>query len=510
MGSEPSFGSGHRGTACRDPVLVHAERTGTLVARDGGLSTGGDSILNVVQAFHRRRGQAEMCHQGSVPAGVEPVVPLLDYQRTDIESDARFSWCCWSRQIGKSFTKSLRRVLRGILRRRNQILLSAGERQSRELMVKVRQHCQALNIASREVNPRQWAVLDVRAMSLELPNGVRVIGLPANPLTARGFTGDVFLDEFAMHRDDREIWAAVFPSVLRGGGELDVASTPKGRDNLFAHLRDNPQFAHSVVTLDEAVSAGLEADPKALRLSMNDDELYRQEFLCEFLDEASAFLTYEQIRRVEDPFLEKDFDMARISKLRGPLFAGMDIARHRDLTVIWLVELTETAIDAGHPHPVLATRGVCELRGEPFRAQSARLHELLSLRQVRRCCIDASGMGMPLAEAAVEAFGSVRVEGVAFTAAVKDELAGRLRVRVEDGAIRIPVDEAIRNDWHSVRRSAAAIGPARYEAARGIGGHADRFWTACLAIRAAGSAALTGPAECYRGPGLRFARDGIW
>ena len=73
---------------------------------------------------------------------------------------------------------------------------------------------------------------------------MRIIGLPANPMTARGFTGDVFLDEFAMHRDDRAIWAAVFPTILRGGGELDVASTPKGRDNLFAELRTNEQFAH--------------------------------------------------------------------------------------------------------------------------------------------------------------------------------------------------------------------------------------------------------------------------
>jgi len=415
-------------------------------------------------------------------------------------------------------------------------------------MLKARQHCKALNIAADFYGDRFFAGTSYQQLSIALPNGVRIIGLPANPQTLRGFTGDVLLDEFAMHRDDREIWAAVFPSVLRGDGELDVASTPKGLDNLFARLRDNPQFAHSVVTLPEAVAAGLRADPGEIRRSIHDEELYRQEFLCEFLDEASAFLTYEQIGRVEDPLLDKTFDLARLGGLQGPLYAGVDIGRHRDLTVIWVVEAVANSGEttehppcppllrggkgAGEtrglastgetpvphmgpvphrgpmPHTVLVTRGVRETMGEPFREQSAAIAALLSLRQVRRCCIDAGGMGLPLAEAAVEAFGSTRVEAVTFTAAVKDELATRSKLRVEEGSIRIPVDEALRNDWHSVRRSVTAVGPARYEAAHGGSGHADRFWAACLAVRAAGEG--PGVIEAVRGPALRFARAGVW
>lgn len=232
-----------------------------------------------------------------VPASVAPIVPLLAYQREDVESAARFRWCCWSRQVGKSFTKSLRRLLRGLARRRTQIFLSAGERQSHELMLKAQQHCRALEIAFRFYGDRFFAGTSFKELTITLPNGVRIVGLPANPQTVRGFTGDVFLDEFAMHRDDREIWAAVFPTALRGAGEIDVASTPKGLDNIFAQLRDNSRFEHSTVTLDDAVAAGLEVDPEEIRRSMNDDELFRQEFGCEFLDGSSAFLSYEQIGR---------------------------------------------------------------------------------------------------------------------------------------------------------------------------------------------------------------------
>jgi len=452
-------------------------------------------VASGIGGIYRPAGSAST----SVPAECRPIIPLLSYQRADIASPARLSWCCWSRQTGKSFTKSLKRLLRGLARRRNQILLSAGERQSAELMLKVRQHCRALNIACSFHGDRFFEGTRFRELTIELTNGVRIIGLPANPMTARGFTGDVLLDEFAMHRDDRAIWASIFPTILRGDGELDVASTPKGRDNLFAELRDNEQFAHSVVTLYDAVAAGLEVDPEEIRRSMSDEELFRQEFLCEFLDESSVLLSHERIMAVEDATLARCRDFGDLARCPGPLYVGVDIGRSRDLTVMWVLE---------GEGQVLMTRAVRESVDEPFRGQYAALRGLLSLRQVARCCIDASGMGMALAEAAVEEFGSTRVEPVTFTALVKDELASRLRLHVEDRTIRIPVDEAIRNDWQSVRRSVTAAGPARYESSRASGSHADRFWAACLAVRAAGESA--GVIEHVRGPALQFSRRGIW
>ncbi|UCD28936.1 MAG: terminase family protein [Planctomycetota bacterium] len=441
----------------------------------------------------------EAASKTTISATIKPIIPLLDYQRADVLSSARFSWCCWSRQIGKSFTKSLRRLLRGIERRRTQIFLSAGERQSRELMLKAQQHCRALDIAAGFRGDRFFADTSFKQLMIELPNGVRIIGLPANPQTARGFTGDVLLDEFAMHREDRDIWASVFPTVLRGEGELDVASTPKGRDNIFAELQNNDTFTRSIVTLQDAIDAGLDVDVDQIRQSMNDDELYRQEFGCEFLDESSAFLTYEQIAGAEDPLLDKEFKLTALGLCRGDLYCGVDIGRHRDLTVMWVVEEVDGR---------LITRGVRESLGEPFRQQHSVLHELLSQRNVRRCCIDAGGMGMPLAEAAVESFGNTRVEAVTFTASVKDEMASRLRMRMEDGTIRIPVDESIRNDFHSIRRSVVSVGPARYEAPRSGLGHGDRFWSACLAVRAARYSG--GVIEAVRGERLRFVRKGIW
>ena len=458
-------------------------------------------------------------------------MPLLDYQREDVESPARFRWNCWARQTGKSFTKSLRRILRGLARRRNQIFLSAGERQSRELMEKARQHCQALQIACEYRDNAFFSGLSVKQLEIALPGGVRIIGLPANPQTARGYTGDVFLDEFAMHVDDRDIWAAMLPTLLRGDGELDIASTPKGRGNMFYELQANPQFSTSTLTLPQAIARGLRADAEEMRRALGDEELYRQEFLCEFLDESTAFLTYEQITACMDPALSVVDCAAPLEGDPRELFAGVDIGRVRDLTVIWVFAAdvnsprirapSASAGSASYGHCIhdrslalsarkaaLTTVAVIELSQAPFREQFDQLSQLLSLRNVRRCCIDAGGLGMQLAEQAVERFGAHRVEPIVFTAALKSQLASALRIAVEARRIRIPLDERIRNDWHSLERTVTEAGHFRLSAPRREGSHADRFWAAALALHAAEEA--TGAVEHMTVGPVQFARTGTW
>lgn len=43
------------------------------------------------------------------------IIPLLPFQQAELESNDRFRWCCWSRQVGKSFVKSLPRAVVDVL-----------------------------------------------------------------------------------------------------------------------------------------------------------------------------------------------------------------------------------------------------------------------------------------------------------------------------------------------------------------------------------------------------------
>ena len=54
-----------------------------------------------------------------------------------------------------------------------------------------------------------------KMLEIACPNGSRSVGLPANPDTARGWSANILLDEFALHKDSRAIWTALFPSITR-------------------------------------------------------------------------------------------------------------------------------------------------------------------------------------------------------------------------------------------------------------------------------------------------------
>ncbi len=426
---------------------------------------------------------------------------LLPYQLRWVEDNAPFKVWLAARQIGKSFSIAMEAIIESIERKSTNLILSASERQSHEVMLKVYMLLEYLNVRSEEIiraerETREEAVL---------PGGSRIISLPASPDTVRGFSGNVFLDEFAFHRDSREIWRAMYPAVTRGY-KVRITSTPNGRQNMFYDIwEQNSGFSKHKVDIHGAVRDGLKVDIEELRRGITDPDSWAQEFECRFLDEATAYVTYDMIAACEDEGATAVIPAE--AGIQDDLFLGVDIGRHKDLTVFWLLEKVGD---------VFWTRMVRVMRNASFRAQQEFLYSLLDgsfleggsagiKSPPRRCCIDSSGLGMQLAEEAVDRFGS-RVEAVTFTAQVKEDLAVTLRRAFEERLLRIPPDRDIRRDIHSVRKAVTPAGNARFDAERSEGSHADRFWALALAVHAASTTA--GPVEYESMAAREIALDG--
>jgi len=132
----------------------------------------------------------------------------------------------------------------------------------------------------------------------------------------------------------------------------------------------------------------------------------------------------------------------------------------------------------------LFTRRIIEMKAETFAAQEAQLYSVLDNRQVRRCCIDSTGLGMQFAERATERYGKYRVEGVRFSGVVKEELAYPVKAAFEDVRVKIPERREITSDLRAIKKETTASGNVRFTADRGVNGHSDRFWALALAIHA--------------------------
>ena len=409
---------------------------------------------------------------------LQPALPLYAYQRRWVNDDARFKIAMFARQCGKTFTSTLELALdcaraEALGQRRRWVILSRGERQAREAMNEgVKLHLAALS-AGFKAYDYDWEP-GVKALEVELPGGSKITALPANPDTARGFSANVLLDEFAFHQDSRAIWKALFPVISKPGLKLRVISTPNGKGNKFYDLMTGKDDGWSRHTTDiyQAVADGLPRDVEELRRGAGDDDLWAQEFELKWLDEASAWLTFELITACEH-------DMAGLPEhyQGGPCFVGVDIASRNDLFVIWVAEQVGD---------VLWTREIIERRRITFAEQDMLLDAVFRRYRVIRCCMDQTGMGEKPVEDARARHGSSRVQGVLFTAAAKLELATRGKEGFEDRTLRIPAGRAdLRADLHKLKKVTGATGVPRFVADSDSNGHADRTWACFLAQQAA-------------------------
>ena len=353
---------------------------------------------------------------------------------------------------------------------------------------------------------------DIKTFTIEFANGTKIHALSSNPKAFRSKGGKVVLDEFGHHDDQEKMWAAARPTIT-WGFPLRILSTDNGKACRFykfveAVKKGKLPWSLHTTTIFKAVYQGL-ADRivgrtltnkeraawiSAERASVGDDNTWLQEYCCIPVDEATAFLTYEMISRCERGDI-----LWKLADTQGDLFVGVDIGRKKDLTVIWVLERCG---------PILVTRQVKILERTPFHIQWDVLFATLSHPRLRRACIDATGLGMQLAEEAQRAFGQYRVEAVTFSGSVKESLAYGLRTAVEDVALLVPEDHDTREDLHSVRKVTTAAGNIRFDvAATDAKGHADRFWAAALAVEAAGTATASLSAETVTSRGRREAAD---
>lgn len=438
------------------------------------------------------------------------MTPLLyPYQQRWLADQSAFKVGMFARQTGKTFTTTLEIVLDCLKaevdeKRVRWVILSRGERQAREAMDEgIKRHLTALQAAFEYLEVDYLGSIQTKALEVTLPHGSRITALPANPDTARGFSANVFLDEFAFHADSRKIWQALFP-VTSAGWKLRVVSTPNGKGNKFYELMtdsapDNPWSRHAV-DIHQAIADGLPRDAEKLRRGLNDADGWSQEYELHWLDEATAWLDYELINAVEDETAGNEQGFAG-----GPTYIGNDIARKNDLWVAWVWERVGD---------VLWTREIVTLKRKSFREQDTVLDSLVARYHPVRICIDQTGMGEKPVEDAQRRYGSMRVEGVMFTADAKQHMANLAKQAFEDRKVRIPLgDPLLRADLHSLRKVVTPLGKIRFDV-EGGDGHADRAWSAFLGIYAA-----TSPIEKFeyysmktnfKGKPMEFSKKGFF
>lgn len=367
----------------------------------------------------------------------------------------------------------------------NVVVLSRGERQAKEFIEEsVAPHVRAIGVAA-EYLQTPLPQSSIWTQEVVFGNGSRIIALPANPATARSYEGDVVLDEFAFHLDARKIYEAIGPSITRGFS-LAIISTPNGQQGAYYEIaneaglvdarRASERWSPHKTTIEQAVAQGCQdrfGDPldlSVIRASCIDEEMWLQEYCCAFLSIASQWISPELFDANVSPDATAEYPNPDLRDL----YLGWDVARNKDLSVVWVTQLVGD---------VSWTRGILEFRNTPTPKQTDEAVALM--RRARRMCIDKTGMGLSIFETLETKFGSL-VEGIQFTLATKESMAVHAKRRMEEVKCRIPDTDMIRSSFRSVKKTTTALGQARFDAEHDSKyGHADHWWSFCLAEAAA-------------------------
>jgi len=431
-----------------------------------------------------------------LPDGREPF--FLGYQQAWAQDEHIMLLCEKSRQIGWTWTSS-----HGIARRHalsDYHLDTWGtSRDDLQAQLAVQDCLKFANIFHAGAKDLGMQVLNERGSSghvLSFANDTKYYSLSSNPDAQAGKRGNRLADEFALNKDNRMLYGIMEPGVT-WGGFIWVFSTHRGSDNYFntliqeARYKGNPKDWHVYrVTLQDALDCGFlyklqcklpETDKRVsmdeaayfefVKSKAADEETFNQEYMCVPSDDASAFISYEL---VDGAKYSLNVDWQKVGT--GDLYLGVDIGRTTDLTCFWLEEKVSG---------LKLVRDVITMKNASFAEQEETFYRLMDNPQVKRACVDQTGIGRQFAERGTERYGS-RVEGVNFNGPVKEDMAYKVKASLEDKTRRLPDDPLIVSDFRSIRKTTTSAGNIRFEGDKGVNGHADRFW-ACGLCDMAGS-----------------------
>lgn len=366
---------------------------------------------------------------------------------------------------------------------------------------------------------------DIKAFRVTFASGFKVLALPSVPRALRGMQGLVIIDEAAFHDDLPALLKAAF-ALLIWGGRVVIISTHNGEQNPFNLLVQDVRAGRLPYKLlrldfDEALAQGLyericfttgkpwsaeaeaawRAEIVAFYGSAAEEELFvvpnpsSGAFIPGVLLEARAqegipVLRYEcrsgfellaeHLRQAEvDAWIREHLDPL-LAKLDAdtPHCFGFDIARRGDLTDIWPLAILQNM--------VRQTPFVVELRNVPFAQQKQILwHIVARLPRRRGGAMDATGLGMQLAEETMQQFGT-SIIAVMLTEPWYREHMPRFKAAFEDALATLPRDRDIIDDHRLLQlvRGVARVPERRLNDA-GQARHGDAAIAHCLAHFAA-------------------------
>lgn len=310
-------------------------------------------------------------------------------------------------------------------------------------------------------------------MYIKMVNGsLWMLGGADEPTSWKGTNPiDIVLDEYAEMKE--QIWTEILrPILTENKGTITFIFTPKGRNHawkIFEYAKKCKESTGRKYLLWDYffynvndTNAISEEDLEEAKRDMP-EAMYRQEFLCEFIDNAGLFF-----RRIEQNLWNGEIDINNNKQFQ----LGADLAKYNDWTVLTPFDL----------HTFRA--GNFERFNQiDWNLQKARI-EAMARRYTQgtegscKIMLDATGIGDPIFDDLQKQ--NLNIEPFKFTETSRKQLLENLAILLEQDKIKIPDNEILINELKSFQYQLGERGKIKIKVPEGL--HDDVVISLALAV----------------------------
>ena len=424
--------------------------------------------------------------QNNIKLADKPI-KLYDYQITFLKDKSKIRIVNKSRQIGMSQIMAWEALAYCLAEKGVYIgVVSVGQKQAENVLRMVRDAYHSLPADIKATN----SLVVERSDHLEFKNETHFLSMPNNPRTVRGYHFHrLYIDEYAHIERDKDLSDAIIPTTTRGG-KVTYISTPLGARGKFydVWVNDSPTISKHEIDYKRCP----DFDKAIILLNYPDgenDPAFRQEYMCQFIDDSVSLFSWDLIMRCVDSNLEEQINLR--SHKEG-VVAGVDFGKKIDSTVIILVkrnkeEKWEVRMIREFQPPSTYTEATDYI---------SRNYKDWNCTKIR---VDQTGLGDSVIEQ-LYPLGSV-VEGVKMSNPIKDTVIQNLKIMMQDGHVKFPNNKKLILQLHSLKKSLSDTGMIRYSHPKeGDIQHDDYVWALALAVyQGEYLKGLGSPPICLRG-----------
>jgi hypothetical protein len=279
-------------------------------------------------------------------------------------------------------------------------------------------------------------------IKLKPPMGGKIVALPCSKDKLRGYHPDyVFIDEASIVPGEM-ITSEIMMMLTKPGASLVMSGTPMGSDHVFrkAFLDTKRYSVHHYASYQSPLVSPAQLDE--WKEVMTHEE-WQREVEGLWVEATHTFFPMDLIVSCVDPDLgNPDSPQAYVEdieklkpeqKLIGPYYAGLDLGKQMDYSVLVMVQKRQNGdIRLVHKHQFPLGTGYPEVIGYVARAQQIFSFEGLY--------VDKGGIG----DAIVDELNNIQVpsvEGVFFTDAEKESMLNNVKLLMEKKSLKIAGDD---------------------------------------------------------------------